>query len=219
MFFAAILAGMAAGIVMSVVQHLRVTPYILAAEVVEQQSHDPSGSPTQAWSPQDGIERLAYTALANLIVSVAFALTLIGASLLLGLPITPANGVLWGLSGFLTFSLAPAAGLPPELPGMVGADLLNRQLWWWFAAGMTALALVLFARRPNNIYLGISAALVVLPHLIGSPDAPAHASEVPAHLASGFTANALAAAAVFWIVLGLSLGLLIQSASREPPTR
>jgi cobalt transporter subunit CbtA len=220
MFFAAILAGIAAGIVMSVVQQLRVTPYIVAAEVVEQQSHDHAVSNfLEVWSPDEGIERVAYTALANLIVSIAFALTLVGASLLLGLPITRANGVFWGLSGFLAFSLAPAAGLPPELPGMAAAELWSRQLWWWFTVAMTAIGLALFARRPNNIHLGISAVLIVLPHLIGSPDSPAHAGGVPAHLASGFAANALAAAAVFWIILGLILGLLIHSATKEPPTR
>ncbi|HEX9595540.1 MAG TPA: CbtA family protein, partial [Anaerolineales bacterium] len=134
-FFAAILAGIAAGLVMSAVQHVRVTPYILAAEVFEKESHDhvsPSPAPaseTEAWSPAEGFERTAYTVLANVVISVAFALALVGASLLLRLPITLANGALWGLCGFLAFSLAPSAGLPPELPGMPAAELWTRQMW------------------------------------------------------------------------------------------
>ncbi|MEI2612914.1 MAG: CbtA family protein [Candidatus Promineifilaceae bacterium] len=30
----------------------------------------------------------------------------------------------------LAFQLAPAFGLPPELPGMAAADLGARQVWW-----------------------------------------------------------------------------------------
>src|SRR5687768_11003687 len=136
-FLAAILAGLAAGIVWSAVQQLRVTPFILAAEVFEH--GDPghahateAASHAEALAPADGIERIAYTVLANLVVAIAFSLALSGASLLLDRPVTLANGAVWGLAGFLAFSLAPAAGLPPELPGMASGDLWARQIWWWF---------------------------------------------------------------------------------------
>ena len=228
MFLAAILAGIAAGLVMSAVQHVRVTPYILAAEVYEQQPQEhsanlsatapetePGQHESEAWSPADGLERTAYTVLANLILSVAFALVLGGASLLLGMPITLANGALWGLCGFLAFALAPAAGLPPELPGMTAADLVSRQIWWWFAAAMTAGGLALAARHRSGAYLAVSGLLITLPHIIGAPDAPGHETSVPAHLVSGFVANALATAAVFWVVLGLALGFMAERTSKE----
>lgn len=220
-FFAAILAGIAAGLVVSAVQHVRVTPYILAAEVFEKESHHQAGPPAapaaaaEAWSPAEGFERTAYTVLANVVVSIAFALALVGASLLLSVPVTLANGALWGLCGFLAFSLAPSAGLPPELPGMPAADLWTRQMWWWFAAAMTAGGLAVIARHKSNASLAIAAILIALPHLIGAPSAPSHETSLPAHLASGFVANALATTAVFWVVLGLILGLINERTSKE----
>jgi cobalt transporter subunit CbtA len=218
-FLAAILAGLAAGIVWSAVQQLRVTPFILAAEVFEHgpNSHDHAGhsaSEAKAWTPADGLERTVYTLLANLIVGVAFSLALAGASLLLGRPITLANGAIWGLCGFLAFSLAPAAGLPPELPGMPAGDLLARQIWWWFTAGMTASGLALMTVRKGGTFWAIALALIALPHVIGAPAAPEEISNVPAHLASGFAANALASAAVFWLCLGLAQGFINERSSR-----
>jgi cobalt transporter subunit CbtA len=225
-FFAAILAGIAASFVMSAVQHFRVTPYILAAEVFERDAHDQGHtsstaapvSEARAWAPAEGFERAAYTVLANLLVSVAFALVLAGFSLLLKLPITLANGALWGLSGFLVFSLAPSAGLPPELPGMQGAELWSRQLWWWFTVAMTAGGLAVVAKYRRGVHLAIAAMLIAVPHLIGAPEAPGHETSVPAHLASGFVANALATAAVFWVALGFALGFVNERTSKETLT-
>ena len=220
-FLAAILAGLAAGIVWSAVQELRVTPFILAAEVFEHGDHaHATDAPPQAeaWAPADGIERTAYTVLANLIVAVAFSLALAGSSLLLDRPITLANGAVWGLAGFLAFSLAPAAGLPPELPGIPGADLWGRQLWWWFTAGSTAAGLALMAARNGTIFWVLSVALIALPHVIGAPAAPEESSNVPAHLASGFVANALASAAIFWVCLGLAQGFINERNAKAATT-
>jgi cobalt transporter subunit CbtA len=213
-FLAAVLAGIAASLVMSALQHFRLTPLILAAEVFETQSHDHAatstdgGSATTAWAPSEGLERTLYTALANLVVGVAFALMLSGASLLLGRPITFSNGALWGLAGFLAFSLSPSAGLPPELPGMPVAELWLRQLWWAFAAAAAAagLAVIALANRGPLMLLGV--AVLALPHVLGAPEAPSHETAVPAHLAAAFAVNSIAAAAVFWVVLGCLIGYL-----------
>jgi cobalt transporter subunit CbtA len=220
-FFAAILAGIAAGIIMSAIQHFRVTPYILAAETFENAVHDHGTAEVQstpgieAWKPHEGLERIAYTVLANLVISIAFALALVGASLLLDLPITPSNGALWGLCGFLVFSLAPSAGLPPELPGFPVAELWTRQIWWWFTVAMTASALAIAAKQRTVGYLSIAVILIGVPHLIGAPNPPTHETNIPAHLASGFVANALASAAVFWVVLGFALGFINERAVRR----
>ena len=50
-------------------------------------------------------------------------LLLAAVSLVSGLAITRRNGIVWGLCGFIAVSLAPAAGLAPELPGMPAGDL------------------------------------------------------------------------------------------------
>jgi cobalt transporter subunit CbtA len=220
-FFAAIFAGIAAGIIMSAVQHFRVTPYILAAETFEHAPHDhgavqaQSAPAAEPWKPNDGLERIAYTVLANLVISIAFALALLGTSLLLDLPITPANGAFWGLCGFLVFSLAPSAGLPPALPGFPEAELWTRQLWWWFTVAMTASGLAIVAKHRTPLYLAVAIVLIGLPHLIGAPNPPTFETSLPAHLASGFVANAIASAAVFWLVLGLALGFVNDRAFRR----
>src|SRR5688572_16249188 len=109
---AAVLAGIAAGLVMSIVQHWRVTPLIVAAEAYEvPHSH---GGEDLAWAPSEGVERTAFTVVFNVLAGVAFALLAAGASLITRLPITPHTGSMWGLAGFATFMLAPSAGLPPE---------------------------------------------------------------------------------------------------------
>jgi cobalt transporter subunit CbtA len=142
-------------------------------------------------------------------------LALLGSSLLLNLPITRANGPLWGLCGFLAFALAPSAGLPPELPGLPVAELWTRQLWWWFTVAMTASGLAMVAKHRSAGYLALAIVLIGLPHLIGAPNPPTHETNLPAHLASGFVANALATASVFWIVLGLALGFINERTSRQ----
>ncbi|HEY0918157.1 CbtA family protein, partial [Devosia sp.] len=141
--FAAVLAGLAAGLGMSALQHWKVTPLILIAETFESpapashahaaETPDPSHDEA-TWAPADGVERTAYTVLANVLTAIGFALLLAAASVLTGLPVTARNGIVWGVGGFVAFQLAPAVGLPPELPGMVAAELGARQAWWWATA-------------------------------------------------------------------------------------
>jgi cobalt transporter subunit CbtA len=190
-----------------------VTPYIVAAETFESAAHEhgtqsQSAPSAEVWKPSEGLGRLAFTVLANLVISIALALVMVGFSLLLDLPITRANGSLWGLCGFLAFALAPAAGLPPELPGFPAAELWTRQIWWWFTVAMTASGLAVVAKYRTTGHFAVAVILIGLPHFIGAPNPPSHDSNLPAHLASGFVANALATASVFWLVLGLALGLI-----------
>ena len=226
---AAILAGIVAGLTMSALQHWRVTPIIIAAEAYEtaDAGHD-HGTGTaahhhdaEAWAPEDGLERTFWTVTANLITGVAFAMLAVGAAMLTGLPITPANGPLWGLAGFATFMLAPWAGLPPELPGMPAADLFQRQLWWWAAAAATAggIGLIVAARgREQAVRIAMTAAAVVLialPHIVGAPHPDDLQTAVPASLANAFAANSIAVGAVFWLVLGVSLGWFLARDERR----
>ena len=218
-FFAAVLAGLAAGLAMSALQQWKVTPLIVEAELYEAAApaaehthaegtpaheHDP-----EAWAPQDGAERIFYTVLANVLGCIGFALLLAAASVLSGLPITAANGVIWGIGGFVAFQLAPAMGLPPELPGMPAADLGARQLWWWGTALAAGAGLLALARLRNWLGIGIAALLLLAPHVLGAPQpAGEDTSVVPAHLATAFAAAALATGALFWLTVGPLLGWL-----------
>lgn len=233
LFFAALCAAFVAGLALSAVHFTRVVPLIMAAETYEDDgaaTHDhgngtvhdhgtaAKGESAEAsefahnggvWVPADGFERNAYTLAANLLTAAAFALIMGAISVLSGLPVTFANGAIWGLAGFASVSLAPALGLPPELPGMAAADLGARQVWWWGTALATGAAALLVAKfkRPWAISLGLL--LVALPHLIGAPRlAGEHPSAVPAALATEFAATALTSAAVFWLTLGLSFGAI-----------
>ena len=229
LFFAAVLAALCAGLVMSAIQHFRVAPLILHAETFEGEgghSHEHGAATATATNmtpprpsppkprhprngrPQDGFERTAYTVLANLLAAAGFALVIGAVSLFANMPITFANGLLWGIAGFATFSLAPAFGLAPELPGMPAADLGARQAWWVATAIATGAACLLLAKTRASWAIAVAIALVVAPHIIGAPPAPDEPSAVPAHLATEFAAATLGTAAVFWVVLGSVFGRL-----------
>ncbi len=237
--FAAILAGIAAGLIMSLIQHTKVVPYIIQAEAYESgevsaaghghgeaeakkpedtgHSHDHG----DGWAPHDGIERTAFTVLGNVIVGVAFALVLAGAAMLTGLPLTASNGVTWGLMGFLAFTLAPSAGLPPELPGMMAADLFERQVWWWATVAATAIGIVMLFKVPSLAMKVAAVALIAAPHLIGAPHIAVAdaATDVPAALANAYASASIATSAVLWILIGVFLGhLLSRSITTEEAT-
>lgn len=222
---AALLAGIAAGLFYGAIQHVRLTPLILEAEKYETagdgHAHDhgaaatttteqaPAAEPAAeetAWAPEDGAERTLYTFLASIVAGAGFAALLAGVSLMSGVRITPRNGLLWGLAGFLAVHLAPAAGLAPELPGMPAADLVARQTWWVGTIIATGLAIWLFTQRAEMWAKVAAVVLVALPHIIGAPQPPTHESGVPAGLSAEFAANTLVAAALLWLAIGGFLG-------------
>lgn len=222
----ALLAGGLAGLFASAVQTWKVVPLIHEAELYEQsavahghpgvahehanhyeaanakpaESHDAA-----AWEPADGIERTLYTVAANLLTGIGFASLLVGTIALSGREPDGREGVLWGLAGFAAFSMAPAMGLPPELPGMVAGDLVARQAWWAATAAATAagIAAMVFAKPPWAKAAAV--ALLVLPHAMGAPEG-GDGGAVPPELVARFVAASLAATGLFWLVLGGAVG-------------
>jgi cobalt transporter subunit CbtA len=209
----ALVAGTVAGLAVSAFQMAEVVPLILEAETYEGAGagHE-HGAPLQgttgaempesgAWVPADGLERALLTLLANVLTGIGFAL-LLGACLTLYRgPLDWRRGVLWGMAGFVAFALAPALGLPPELPGSAAADLVARQAWWLATAAVTAggLALILLVRTWPATAAG--AILIILPHAVGAPHADGRGA-VPPELAAQFAVASLAAAGLFWAILG-----------------
>ncbi len=215
---AALVAAVVGCAVVTAAQQAVVVPLILKAETFEAaepaalkaegHTHAP-GTPADhhhdadAWAPADGIERVAYTALANLGVSLGFALLLVAGFTLAGREVDGQKGLLWGAAGFACFTVAPTLGLPPELPGSVAAAVGPRQIWWVGTALATGvgLALIVFGRHVALKILGVAA--IVLPHVVGAPHPPAgEAGGVPPELAAQFAVLSLAVAALFWGVLG-----------------
>jgi cobalt transporter subunit CbtA len=212
----AIIAGSAASLILFAGVFLKLEPLIRAAETFEGAGHQHSGA--QAGTDHGaheadattGMARAALTLISNLIAGVGFALVLTAAIACRG-SVNRQQGVLWGIAGFAVFSLGPSLGLPPELPGVVSADLHARQLWWATAAGATAagLALLVFVRSWALKALGIAIALA--PHIYGAPGPTGHGA-VPAELAAEFAGASLVVNVVFWAVLGWLSGRLF-----EPP--
>ncbi|MEE9139503.1 MAG: CbtA family protein [Alphaproteobacteria bacterium] len=206
---AAVLAGIAGGFLVSAFQSVRVIPLVLEAETFEAAGpataagHVGEGAEHRegAWAPAEGLERTVYTVLTNVLTAIGFALVL-AACFALERSVDWRRGVLWGLAGFAVFHLAPALGLPPELPGTSAAPLFERQAWWLATVAATAagLALVVFAPRRAVKALGI--VLIVAPHAVGAPEAQAPGGLVPAELAAEFAAASLVTAAAFWVALG-----------------
>src|SRR5215218_7527812 len=100
--FVAALAGLVSGVVLTALQAFATDPLILQAEVYENAGgggHDhaaadpaPGGEvaapahehDSEAWAPADGLERIGYNVLANLVSGIGFALILVAVSELVG---------------------------------------------------------------------------------------------------------------------------------------
>lgn len=211
----AALAGLIAGVGMTIAQELTTVPLILKAETFEQ-AEDAKAPPADAhedaataahehgegWAPQDGFQRTAFTLAANVLTGIGFALLLIAASELAGGIAGWRQGVFWGLAAFAVFTLAPGLGLPPELPAMPAAELGARQVWWLATAICTAggLALLVYGHSAPAAVAGV--ALLVAPHLVGAPQPVSHESPVPESLHHSFVVAVAMTTLLFWVLLG-----------------
>jgi cobalt transporter subunit CbtA len=162
--------------------------------------------------------RFLFTLIANVVAASGFGFLLAAAMTIAaaaGHRTDWKRGVLWGLAGFAAIQLAPALGLPPEVPGAAAAELGARQVWWILTAALTALglALVVFAPRPWLRALGLVP--IVVPHLIGAPQPEQHGGLSPAALASQFVHAALITLGVYWLILGGLVGFLLDRFERR----
>ncbi len=212
---AAAMAGILSGLLLTALQQIQVVPLILQAEVYEQTAeaashssheHTAGGHEHEAWRPSDGWERTLFTATANIVLALGFALLLGAAISLCGKTIDWRAGLLWGVAGYVVFFVAPSLGLPPEVPGTEAAHLHDRQIWWLMTTVSTAtgLSLLVFARTWLIKVVGV--VLLGVPHLIGAPQPPIHRSAAPAELAITFKYATAFANAVFWLSLGGLIG-------------
>ena len=169
--------------------------------------HDHGAAPSAGtWEPRDGFERSAYTVLFNILDRIGFALMLAGGLVLSGRPPGWREGFLWGLAGFVVFSLSPGLSLPPELPGSPEAALGARQIWWVATALCTGAGLWLILFKRSAALAALAVALLVGPHLVGAPMPPDQASVVPAALAHRFVVVVLMTTLLSWALLGALTG-------------
>jgi cobalt transporter subunit CbtA len=191
--FSAVAAGCAGGLITSTFQWAAVTPLILEAEVFEQGVTTAShGVAATDWA------RTALTSLATMVYASGLALVLLGLMQLAGIRIDGRAALGWGIAGFFAVALAPALGLPPVVPGIPEAPLLDRQVWWLGTVMATAFGLWAILQRRTPAWAAVGIAVLLLPHLIGAPHPEAADTDVPAMLAAHFVAASLAASALLW---------------------
>jgi cobalt transporter subunit CbtA len=211
---AAILAGIAAGLIMGVIQHVRLTPLIIEAETFEHVAHGHGAVEhshgDQAWSPADGPERTFYTTLTAIVAAAGFALLLAGISFIANIPITPSNGWIWGLCGFIAVSFNPSISLPPELPGMPAVDTATRQIWWVACIAISGLGLWILAVAKDNWWRIAGVAGLAVPHVFAPAQPTETGAHIPSQLVAQFVSNSLAANMVMWMAIGLALGYALK---------
>lgn len=242
-FFSAIISGLLTGLLVSAI-HQKLTvpiihqaekyetteiekatrntpPYIATAQIIKVHNTDDHGTKNQnpeapkIWSPKDGLERTLYTALTTVLTSIGFALLLTSAYAISKQTISGSIGVMWGIAGFAALSLAPALGLPPELPGTAAADLQARQIWWLGTALFTSSGIAILVFAPTWILRTLGIALILCPHALGAPHPDHYGTELPAELGGQFVAASLAASFILWTMLGWLSGTIYQKMENQ----
>ncbi len=229
----AIAAGVIAGAFVTAAQSYKVIPLIFQAETYENNApaetmaadqatgqspaHDESETSGHShdqraeWGLQTDFQRLALTFLTNVLTGVGFGFLLTAAIVFAGFGISWATGMLWGIGGFLAFSFFPSIGLPPEMPGMVAADIAERQIWWVAAVVCTLIGLGLLTFGKGAVFKVLGVVIIASPHIFGAPhvNLSEMSSSVPAELAAQYVMATLATTGLFWLVLGASVGGLL----------
>ena len=202
---AASLAGIVAGLLLTLVQAASIAPLLRDAEAVEHAVAGPHDAAHDAAPPANSVPRLASTGVANVVLATGFALMLAGAMALRGARGWRA-GVAFGVAGYWVFFVAPSIGVPPTLPGIDVAPLGEHTTWWVSTAACSAagLALAAFGRGAPLRVLGL--ALLVVPFMIGAPQPATADPRAASELAGTFSRNAYLANALSWLVLGAIVG-------------
>jgi cobalt transporter subunit CbtA len=227
--YSAILIGIVTGVALSCLQVINLNPIIFAAETYEVEqaiagsaagdhsSHDHAHD-ADTWSPADGVERTAYTFFANVLASTGFAAILLALMSQFWLAhkrdISWPQGLLWGLAGYLALFVAPAIGLPPEIPGALAAPVEHRQLWWALTAVSVSIGLGLFAFAPTR-FKAPGLLFLVIPYVVGAPQSqgPMFQHPDPAAVAAltdlhqQFVVISGITNLVFWLLLGVACRL------------
>lgn len=217
MLTSAVFAGIAAGLFAALLQFTFVIPPLLEGELYETGARihfGENGSPESArGAPALGGEwgRHTMTVAFNMITYTGYGLllaALMAFAALRGIATTTKQGLVWGIAGFIAVQLAPAIGLPPELPGTPAAEVGPRQFWWFATIILSASGLGLIAfGRAYIPWLG--AALIALPQILGAPHLEAYYGVAPPELSAHFVSLSLGAAAAGWAMLGLCVAFFM----------
>ena len=232
----ALVGGSLAGSVAMAVQRWSVLQLILDAEAFEGAADAAAPTPAangtgmggamgeeEMWEP--GGARNLCTWASDMIMGCGYGLLLLASAVLRGERVSANSGGGYGLCGFFAFQFLPALGLAPELPAMVAADIVARQLWWtarvalvslglflWFLPPPMAAALTRTADEPKARQLARALAALVLIVMLAvpTPEHPKEHGPVPAELEGQFVGHALFSTLCFWLALGSAIGALLE---------
>ncbi len=205
----ALIAGFGAGLIAATLQLSFLQPILLFAELYEAGVLQHFATTPAAVVPPGyvfDLYRDVLTVVFTALIYVGYALVLLPAMAFAqsrGAAITPRTGLIWGIGGFAAVQLAPAFGLPPELPGIAGADVDLRQIWWGATVIATAMGLWLIAFGQNWALWGTAIILIAAPQIIGAPQPDAFTGPAPPELGAEFASRALGVGFAAWASLGL----------------
>ncbi|WP_368344945.1 CbtA family protein [Pelagovum sp. HNIBRBA483] len=212
----ALFAGVAVGVLAAILQFMFVVPLLMEGELYETGARvhfSVGGAESEAGAPPiwGDMGRHIGTVAMNLVAYTGFAFVMVAGFALAkrtGHEVNGRVGAVWGLAGFIAVQLAPAFGLPPELPGTAAADLGARQIWWagCVLATLLGIASMTYVRNAAGIAVGVL--LIAAPHVIGAPHLDAYYGIAPPELASHFVTRSLGVAAASWVMLGSIAGAL-----------
>ncbi len=210
----AFIIAISVGAIFSIYQAVFITPIIVDSEVYE--VIETTTNQVAAWAPEDGIERETWSFVTNFLLCFAYALILLSA-MATQTSVTVVKGLFWGGAAYLSVFVAPALGLPPEIPGMEAAYLEGRQGWWLLTVVLTVIALWLIAfHSAMNKIIGVL--LLLIPHFIGAPqpeidgfiNTDPQAIEALTQLWHKFIIQTSLANALLWLLIGGSSGYLVE---------
>ena len=237
--FSSLLVGLIAGVLLSGIQIVAVNPIIFAAESFELPEVEPApGAHDHGhgddghghhhhdhddWAPADGVERTFYTVLSNVLAGIGFALVLSALMSQFQHRASVAKGLLWGAGGYIAFYLAPAVGMPPEIPGIEAPPVEYRQLWWMAAVTGVGAGLLVLSFAPVKFKV-LSVLLMAAPFLLPIPHAqgPAFAHPDPAAveqltaLHQQFIWATAGANFAFWVALGVASAWFVSRLVAQP---
>lgn len=204
----ALFAGVAAGLLIALLQYVFVQPVLLHAELYESGALVHFGpDPVSAVQPLPGFDlmRDLLSILFTMLIYCGYALAMIALMSVAqerGAQITPTNGMIWGVAGFVAAHLAPGFSLAPEVPGVAAADVGLRQMWFFPTVAAAVAAMWLLAFHRNAMGIAAAAFLLIAPHIIGAPQPAQFAGPVPTELGALFAVRALGVGLAAWVVLG-----------------
>lgn len=216
----AAIAGLGSGLLAAALQIWFLQPVLILAETYEPgamadamdgggHSHGHDGHDHEAGAAA----RIGLVFAFSALIYTGYALVLaacMSLAAMRGAALDARAGAIWGVAGFAVFQMAPGFSMPPETPGMAGADISLSQMWWWATVAATAAGLALAAFGTGWAPRIAGAALILAPHVAGAPQPDGHAGAVPPEVAGLFVSRALGVSLIAWTAMGALAGRFLR---------